>query len=486
MSAERDDSTVCAFRGASAVADTIAAVATPVGAAVRAVLRISGPAALEIAARAFRPAAGGGFPTGERCVLAGRFDDGVGEVPARALVMPGPRSFTGEDVVELHLPGHPELVARALERLVVLGARPAEPGEFTRRAFLAGKLDLSRAEGILALSQARGEQERRAATALFMGGLAERVASLREALDELRALAEASLDFDEASTGHVPEQELERRARRLAAELERALAWEERRIAAGQVPRVVLTGLANAGKSSLHNALLGQERSLVSEHPGTTRDATHGRLLLAGAPVTLVDVAGEDDLAAGPDREAQALAAAERAAADLLVVVVDASRPGAAHRAREAAAAGGPARLVAWNQIDRPTAAAPPPLPRKTPLVATSARTGAGLDALREAIAAALGLTPGDAGEPADPQPGGGEAAGASALSRELAARHREALRRAGGELAAARGALAAGAPLDLVAEHFARASRALDAIEGRTLPEDLLERIFSRFCIGK
>jgi len=218
--------------------------------------------------------------------------------------MPGPRSFTREDVAEFHLPGSQPLLVAALARLLELGARPAAAGEFTRRAFHSGRIDLTRAEGVLALIRARNEAEVRSASALLFGGLARRIEGLRAELDGLRALCEASLDFDETDTGHVPEEELERRAAQGVRGLREAREWEERRAPASLVPRIVLAGRPNAGKSRLFNRLARGE-VLVSDHAGTTRDTVNATWTLAGVDCLLVDTAGlaerlRQDIAGAP------------------------------------------------------------------------------------------------------------------------------------------------------------------------------------------
>src|SRR5258706_2834029 len=247
--------------------DTIAAIATPPGAAARALIRLSGPRAAEIVAALWR----GPFERGARGIFRGRIDDGQGTQPALLFWMPGPRSFTREDVAELQLPGAGALVRAALARVCELGARPAEPGEFTRRAFHSGRIDLSRAEGLLELVLASNEAERAAAAELVGGGLARRVETLRSELLDLCALCEAGLDFEAADTGHVPPAELEQRAARLRARLDEALAFEGARARRGGEPRVLLAGAPNAGKSTLFNALLGREEALVHAQAGTTR-----------------------------------------------------------------------------------------------------------------------------------------------------------------------------------------------------------------------
>jgi tRNA modification GTPase len=442
-----------------ATTTTICAVASPPGGGRRAVLRLSGPDAASIV-KACCSGVDGPLALAERGLWPARFDDGTGEQPALLYWMPGPRSYTREDVAEVHIVGSPPLVSAALEHLLGLGAAAAQPGEFTRRAFTNGRLDLTRAEGVLELVCARNDEQRRAATALLVGGLDGRVAALRARTDDLRALIEASLDFDETDTGHIPPGELAQAVHSLLAELEAALGWERRRVPASGLPRVVLAGAPNAGKSSLFNRLTGGgglAPALVSAHPGTTRDSKHAEWSVRGQRVLLIDTAGEDERAAGAaDQAAQSTRQRERDAADLSLVVVDSSAP---HGSEFAV---GEARVVAWNQVDRADAR---PAPQGA--IPVSALTGAGLEELAVAVAAAL-------------------AGAGSGLGRELSARHLRALEEAGRRVREALAGLEAGQPLDLFAEGLRGATEALDSITGRTTPEDVLDRIFARFCLGK
>jgi tRNA modification GTPase len=462
---------------------TIAAVSSPPGPGLRAVIRVSGPEAARLVretARLTTP-----FDPGRRAAHRGRFLDGRGEQPLLLLWMPGPHSYTREDVAELHLPGAPPLVEAALRRLLELGAQPAAPGEFTRRAFEHGRLDLTRAEGVLAVIEASNQAEARAASALLLGGLAERAEALRDGLEELRALAEASLDFDEADTGHVSTEELLRLGGEVSGRLREALTWEERREPLPGVPRVVLAGAPNAGKSSLFNALVGEGRALVSDLAGTTRDGVAALWRLCGEggdaagegspEVRLLDAPGlEDGALSEADRGAQEIARDVRAGADLLLHVVDATRPELARAFQSKPSRPEPGRPVlrVWSKLD--LVSAPPR--EAAGEVAVSALTGAGLEHLEEQVRGVLGLSRATS-EPA-PESGG--------VGRELSVRHRHALEASLRELEQALALLRAGAPLDLVAEALRWATDALDGITGRSTPEDLLDRIFARFCLGK
>ena len=402
--------------------------------------------------------------------------------------MPGPYSYTREDVAELHLPGSPALLQAALQRMLSLGARAAGPGEFTRRAFQNGRIDLTRAEGVLELIRASNEGERRSAVRLLDGGLGSRGADMRTGLNGLRALCEASLDFDEADTGHVPQADLLERMDAIAGELSQAMAWESARQAPSSLPRVLLYGAPNAGKSSLYNALApeGQDAALVSDLAGTTRDYLSRTWCLnseGGLSVLLIDTPGLDRLAQGADASAQRLAQGQRRGADLILWVVNAQ--GAQLESLRLEAQGLPEGLpvfVLWNQIDRPGVSAKPPLVLASflgqdgrPLIPSSSRSRAGLAQLSRLLEGQFTAS-GGRGAPQAP-------AGAA---RELFARHRAALGSAAEQLQRAKAELIQGLELDLVAETLRAATSALDEIQGSTTPEDLLDRIFASFCIGK
>ena len=461
----------------SAGAHTIAAISTPPGGGERGVIRVSGEAAEDLLRAHVRGALPDAFPK-RRCCFRADFLDGVGELPALVLWMPGPRSFTREDVVEFHLPGSPPLLARALDRLLHSGAKLAEPGEFTRRAFESGRIDLTQAEGVLELVEAANENERRAAVALLSGGLADRLRPLRETLDDLRALCEASLDFDSEDTGAVPLAELLEGFRTAMSGLREALSFELARVATLGRPRIVLAGAPNAGKSSLFNRLTGAGQALVTELRGTTRDVLESVWTLQGVECELADVAGLDAVNTGPDGRAQELSRDRREAADLLLWVVDATRRDLDRAALEAEELeSGAARLLVWSQIDREAAASAPPdsLVRLAGRwCGVSAGEGLGLDELEAGTAELLGLS------------GQATSLDGAGITRELSLRHRASLEQALRELEGARAAVDSGRALEFVAEILRSASEALDGISGSTTPEDVLDRIFSRFCLGK
>lgn len=469
---------------------TIAAIATPPGAGERGVLRISGPRCAEVLTALCAPSATG-IEWRDRVAREARVFDGIGEQPAWIFWMPGPRSPTGEDVGEVHGPGAPALIAALLRRALALGAQVAQPGEFTRRAFESGRIELTRAEGVLGLVQARNEGERRAAAALLDGGLAKRIDAMREDLVELRALCEAGLDFDEGDSGSIPREELDARFDACEASLREALAWEQARTAPAARPQAVLVGATNAGKSSLFNRLTGGS-ALVSATAGTTRDALRGVWNSGGIEWDLWDLAGFGAKAEG-DANVQAIDTAARAraldriaSADLWIWVVgptEVDLGAALAEATDARRAPACVGVLAQRDAVEPTAEAELAAEMRRAaaragialleVVVSSARRGRGLAELGFACAAALS---GDAS---------GEPAGAGSI-REVSERHRAALAACSRELAEARRLLADRAPLDLVASVLRLACDELDQIQGRTTPEDLLDRIFARFCLGK
>jgi len=435
--------------------DTIVARASAAGASERAVVRVSGPAARAAAQRVFAPE----LPA-RRATVAGRIAVAGGAVPALALVMPGPASFTGEDVVELHVPGGMALVEALLAALLVDGAaagvRMALPGEFTARAVQRGKLAPAAAEGLLLLLHAEDARAAAAAQAWLSGAAAAEALQLRGGLQDALALLEAGLDFDDDDAGAVPDAAW--RAP-LAALRPRLCALADALPPARLGGEALLLGASNAGKSSLANALAGADAALVSAVPGTTRDLL--RIALPGGGA-LWDAPGDLAVPAAVDAAALALRDRVGGAAAGCLWVLDAAQPLAPQSALLRAL---PCLGVVWTKCDL---AAPPLLPAElaaqapagVPTFATSARSGAGLAALRAHLARAATAGVVDAGGPLR-----------AALGSALAALDR---------------ALAAAAGPELVAVDLQAALRSLDAIGGIHTPEDLLDRIYARFCLGK
>lgn len=453
--------------------DPIAALATPPGRSALAVVRLSGSGVFAIAARVI-PAFRVDPP---RTARLARFVDSLGAAIDRGLylVYPAPRSATGQDLVEFTCHGGLAVPARLLEALYVAGARPAAPGEFTRRAVLNGKLDLLQAEAVGDLIEASAPAQAGAAVHQLEGGLSRRIAGLREALLDLESLLAYEVDFPDEDDGPLPRDRIEARRAEVAGRIERLLASAPAGERLREGALVVLTGAPNAGKSSLFNALLGSHRALVTELAGTTRDAIEAHTDFLGWPVRLVDTAGMSDT---PDRlEAMGMEVSARylAAADLVILCVEAGKAGEtgefAPRNGETNPSGGlnnsPASPVSSVLVRTKSDLSPP----SGPGLPVSSVTGVGIAELRRLagerlFGARLPL--------ADLEP---------ALTR---ARHREALARAQAALAEAREHLLPGGDAVLVAHHVRQATRALDALVGAVDLEEILDRVFAGFCVGK
>ncbi len=383
-----------------------------------------------------------------------------GSLPG-AVVLRGPRTFTREDVVEVHLPGSPPLVERLLRELLERGARPARPGEFTLRAFLNGRLDLAQAEAVEQLISAEDDAERRAALGQLEGDFSRRLAGIEGSLLDLCADAEAAIDFVDQDIELLPLATAVERARAALASLRALLAESAARAVADERPTVALYGLPNAGKSALFNALSGSD-AIVSDIPGTTRDVLSAEIDV-GIRVRLLDAPGDHE-AGGLDGEAVRRSREIARRADLLLFVVDA---GAADAALPLEPKGRPAILV-LNKCDLGRSDAVRSRFRLREAVWSSARTGEGLDELRRRIGTLLR----------------GEDAGPGARFR-VTLRQRALLREAEAALDRACGA-APGLGMEFVAADLRSALAALGGISGRASDEDLLDRIFSRFCLGK
>lgn len=427
----------------------IFALASGAGRSAVAVMRLSGAGCGAVVT-----ALAGGLPTPRRASL--RLLRHAALPLDRALVLwfPAPGSYTGEDSAELHLHGGPAVIAAVAEALEALGVRPAEPGEFTRRAFLHGRLDLTEAEGIADLIAAETEAQRRQALRQAEGGLARLHAEWAARLTRLLARQEAFIEFEEEELPGDLDARVAADAGALRGEMERFLATAGRGEKLREGLSIAILGAPNAGKSSLLNALAGREAAIVSARAGTTRDVVEVRMILAGVPVTLADTAGLR--AAADEIEAEgvrrALARAESADVRLLVFAADAE-PDAATLALS-----GADTLLVLNKSD---------LGRGDvqDAIAVSARTGEGLSGLRARLEAVVAARAG--------------VSDGAVLTRP---RHRAALREAMEEL----GRLPdAGLP-ELRAEALRRALRALSRLTGRVDVEQVLDLVFGEFCIGK
>jgi tRNA modification GTPase len=451
--------------------DTIAAISTPLGEAGIGIVRLTGPDAARILHEIFLPGqAGDGLEP--RHLRYGHIVDpstreSVDEV--LTVYMPAPRTYTRQDVVEIN--GHGGIVAlrRILGLCLRQGARLAERGEFTARAFLNGRLDLAQAEAVLDLIQARTEKSLQAAVGQLAGNLSGQVRSVRAMLVDALAHLEAAIDFEE---DEIPDRDIGPdldHAHRLLGDL---LADADRGIIYRHGVRAAIVGRPNVGKSSLLNRLLRTSRAIVTDIPGTTRDTLEETLNLSGVPVVLVDTAGITAAADDPierlgiERSRNALAEA-----DLALLVVDASQPLTdADRAIAGLIVDKPAISV-LNKVDLLDSA-----PDATcalaegAYVALSALTGEGLEDLEEAIVETV-LS--------------GQAS-ASTAPVVTSTRHKQSLEEALDHVDAARTASQAGLFADLVSIDLVAAINALGEITGQTASDDLIEAIFSRFCIGK
>ncbi|WP_298820737.1 tRNA uridine-5-carboxymethylaminomethyl(34) synthesis GTPase MnmE [Chloroflexus sp.] len=453
------------------MSDTIAAIATPPGEGGIGIIRLSGPDAQPIALKIFRPARPGRLRSHR--VRYGHVIGPDGNVIDEALLtlMAAPHSFTREDVIEISCHGGALPVQLTLEAALAAGARLANPGEFTLRAFLNGRIDLSQAEATLDIIRAQTSVGLAVAQAQLGGWLAREVRAARAALLEPLAYVTALIDFPEEG---IEPQAIAEPIRQALATVERLLSSADQGIVIRNGARVALVGRPNVGKSSLLNALLRVERAIVTPIPGTTRDTLEETANLAGVPVVLIDTAGMRASTDPVEQIGVERAVAALASADLALLVLDAQQPLTAEDEAMLVATAEQPALIVWNKCDDPALPPPPPPPhpKRVAVVACSARYGHGIDTLAQAIATAL--------------LGGAPPVAGAATHLVSNPRHRAALRRAAECLRAAQETLATNAALDLLAADLTGAANALGEITGETVGEDLLDVIFSRFCIGK
>ncbi|HWD20764.1 MAG TPA: tRNA uridine-5-carboxymethylaminomethyl(34) synthesis GTPase MnmE [Verrucomicrobiae bacterium] len=451
--------------------DTIAAIATPLGEGGLAIIRLSGPRALAVADAIFEPAGKkstrpSAAPT--HTILYGNIvRDGRQIDEALVSVMRAPRTFTREDVIEISCHGGALPAKMVLEAALQAGARVAEPGEFTRRAFLNGRIDLAQAEAVADLIHSRTELALAAANEQLAGKLSQRINQARDSLMKALAHIEAHIDFpDEDIAPDTKEKLLERLAS--AHEFMQQLL---RTAHEGQIlrrgVRAAIIGRPNVGKSSLLNQLLGHDRAIVSPIAGTTRDTIEETANIRGVPVVFIDTAGLREAADEIELEGIRRSRQSLAAAELILHVVDASEPLSAADQAYLEEFAGRTRLVIRNKIDLPPRL---DLPPAMAAIDVSCATGNGLEALKDAVKNAVWS--GDVR--------------AEMWQAMINARHQEALERARAATERTIAALRADLSLDLAAADLRIAVNAIGEIVGKTTTEDLLDSIFSQFCIGK
>ena len=452
--------------------DTIVALATPPGPGGIGVVRLSGPRARSIAAAMLAP----GDPLApRRASLRGIADPAAGGRHVDRVVatyFPRPGSYTGEDVVELSGHGSPVLLRRIVTIAIDAGARLAQPGEFTFRAFLNGRLDLVQAEAVADLVEAVTPLQARVAFEQLEGGVSALVAGIDRALFDLTARLEASIDFPDEGYHFIDAGAAGAELRALAGRVEAALRGARHGRLVREGARAVILGTPNVGKSTLFNRLLGMPRAIVTDVAGTTRDLLTETLDVDGIPVTLVDTAGVRDSADAVEVEGVRRARGAIDAAALAIVVLDRSRPLAPDDLRLLADTSRTPRVIVVNKIDRPPAWRPADLTSAGGAdsgIEVSLLEEGGVQAVRETVAQALlqGGAPGD-----------------TPVVSNL--RHITLLETAAAALARASGAAEAGATEELVLAGLQAASGALEELSGKRAPNAVLEHIFERFCIGK
>ncbi|NSW54658.1 MAG: tRNA uridine-5-carboxymethylaminomethyl(34) synthesis GTPase MnmE [Armatimonadetes bacterium] len=456
--------------------DTIAAIATPPGVSGIGIVRVSGPEALVIADRIFRPATPGKIPSRLRTFSTryGHIIDADGAVVDEVIltVMRAPRTYTTQDVVEINCHGGVIPVRKTLELVLSCGARLADPGEFTKRAFYFGRIDLAQAEAVADLVNARTDEARRAAVDQLQGRFSQSVNAMRETIIDLLAALEAALDYgDEGLDLLTPEQitaacdDLERQLSELIASADLGRPLREG-------VRAAIVGRPNVGKSSLLNALLGQERAIVTPIPGTTRDVVEDSINVAGVTLTLSDTAGLRATHDPVETAGVARARAEIDRADLVLLVMDGSEPLSEADLELFATVPQSSTILVVNKDDLPAGIEKDALERwgSRPVVWVSAERGTGLDALKSAISDMIWS--------------GRSLQSSGVIVTNL--RHKLALERARDAVAAGRKAVSDGLTEEYVASDLRQALDALADIVGLTLSTEIINRVFENFCIGK
>lgn len=458
------------------MSDTIAAVSTLMGRSAIGILRMSGDDAVEIAGRVFRP--DNGRALGDcrpRMMINGALHGAGGEVIDQcvAFFCRAPHSYTGENTVELQCHGSPTVLTAGLRSLFAAGARQALRGEFTKRAFLNGKLDLAQSEAVIDLIDAETEEMMKNAAAQLGGAMSQRMEAVYSRLTDIMSHFHAVIDYPDEEIEPFELRAQEATLSDCSAELERLLRTFERGRIVREGVRCAIIGRPNAGKSSLLNALLGYDRAIVTDIPGTTRDTIEEKLLLGGVMLRMADTAGLRSTGDEVERLGVERARAAAEASELVFAVFDGSRPLSDEDGEVIAAAmAAPRRVAVVNKADlgAQNAADAAALEEKFGSVCRiSAKDGTGLEALGAAVEELF--------RDGAPAPVG------EMITNE---RQADALRRADDAILRARAAIAAGYTPDAVLTDVEEAMSAIGEITGRTVREDITNRIFERFCVGK
>ncbi|RKY88922.1 tRNA uridine-5-carboxymethylaminomethyl(34) synthesis GTPase MnmE [candidate division KSB1 bacterium] len=466
--------------------NTIAAISTPLGRGGIAVIRVSGKDAIAIAERVFRSSHGGEvrkFPSHtvhHGLVVAPNSQEPLDEV--MLTVFRAPNSYTGEDVVEISCHGGVFVSQKVLEAVLEAGARLADPGEFTKRAFLNGKIDLVQAEAVADLIQASTERSHQEAFQQLRGGLSDQINAVRNSLVDMLALMELELDFSQEDVEFLDRQEIEERLRRSIEELDKLIASYQRGRFLREGAKITIVGRPNVGKSSLLNALLGMERAIVDETPGTTRDAIETQLDIKGVLFRVIDTAGLRQAKNRIEKKGIAITEFHIEDADVVLFLLDASEgvtradekiwrqvERLSQKRREMF----PAKIIiVGNKIDlgnQLTKGSFDPEMGKWPLVLVSAKTLTGIPQLNETIFKAVFDERWERGD---------------AVITNV--RHLQALQKARQHLGFALETLKQGLSTEFAVVDIKGALEQLGAIVGQTTPEEVLDRIFEQFCIGK
>jgi tRNA modification GTPase len=443
-------------------ADTICAIATAAGRGGLGIVRVSGPDVPRISRELT-----GSLPEARFATLSDFKDSGLGVIDTGiVLYFPAPNSFTGEHVLELQGHGGSFILQQVLQRVLELGARMARPGEFSERAFLNDKLDLVQAEAIADLIESGSDAAARAALRSLQGVFSSRIQALQEELTSIRVFVEAAIDFPDEEIDFLAESDILDRVAKAVDHLDSLLAEarQGRLLRDGIV--LAITGRPNAGKSSLLNALSGQESAIVTDIPGTTRDVLREQVDVDGIPVHVADTAGIRETSNVIEAEGVRRARQALESADIVLVVIDSTKSSGRDGSLVSEIPEGVKSITVFNKIDLATAR--PPAEVDEGSVWISAKTGQGMDELRDRIREAVGA--------ADQLEG-------SFSARQ---RHIDALKRTAAHLKQGTAAMETQQAGELLAEELRLAQQALGEITGELLPDDLLGEIFSSFCIGK